>query len=125
LMAFFVMHTILSLFITFTFFISHHVTQTHYASLENERTINASWLMQQVTSTVDFHPHSKFFNFIFGGFHAHVAHHLLPGVSHVHYPALTHVIKSTLNRHGIPYHTVTFLGGIRSHLKHLKNLGRN
>jgi len=124
LIAFLVMHALLSLFITFTFFISHHVTHTHYTSLENEGSINASWLIQQITSTVDFHPHSKFFNCIFGGFHAHVAHHLLPGVSHVHYPSLTYMIRSVLKENHIPYHTVTFIGGIKSHLTHLKNLGR-
>ena len=124
LIAFVVMHALLSLLLTFTFFISHHVTHTHYTSVESGRTITASWLIQQITSTVDFHPHSKFFNCIFGGFHAHVAHHLLPGVSHVHYPALTHMIRSVLKENEISYHAVTFFGGVMSHLKHLKNLGR-
>lgn len=124
LITFLVMHATLSLFLTFTFFISHHLTQTHYASVENGGTINASWLKQQITSTADFHPHSRLFNCVFGGFHAHVAHHLLPGVSHVHYPVLTHMIKSVLEKNHIPYHAVTYVGGIRSHMKHLKNLGR-
>jgi len=124
LIAFLLMHALLSLFLTFTFFISHHITDTRYTSVESGRTIEASWLIHQITSTVDFHPHSTFFNCIFGGFNAHVAHHLLPGVSHVHYPALTHMIKSVLRENEISYHAVTFLGGVKSHLKHLKNLGR-
>jgi linoleoyl-CoA desaturase len=124
LMAFLVMHALLSLFLTFTFFISHHITHTHYASVEYGKTIRASWLTQQIASTADFHPHSTFFNCIFGGFHAHVAHHLLPGVSHVHYPELTRMIKSVLKENDISYNAVTFLGGVRLHLKHLRNLGR-
>lgn len=124
LMAFLIMHGMLSLFISFTFFISHHVTHTQYAGLEKESHIHASWLIQQITSTVDFHPYSKFFNYIFGGFHAHVAHHLFPGVSHIHYPALTLIIRPVLKENNIPYHAITFLGGVKSHLKHLKNLGQ-
>ena len=124
LLAFLLMHALLSLFITFTFFISHHVTQVHYTDLESQGKINASWLAQQLSTTVDFHPHSKLCNYLFGGFHAHVAHHLFPAVSHVHYPALTRMIRSVLNENNIPYHAVTFFGGIRSHMVHLKNMGR-
>jgi linoleoyl-CoA desaturase len=124
LIAFLVMHALLSLFLAFTFFISHHTTHTSYAPSESGGTISTSWLTQQIASTVDFHPHSRFFNCIFGGFHAHVAHHLLPGVSHVHYPALTYMIRFVLEENDIPYQAVTFFGGVKSHLKHLKNLGQ-
>jgi linoleoyl-CoA desaturase len=124
LVAFLVMHALLSLFISFTFFISHHVTHTHYVDLDKGSNIHTSWLIQQIASTVDFHPHNKYFNYIFGGFHAHVAHHLFPGVSHVHYPALTIMIRSVLKENNIPYHAITFFEGVKSHLKHLKNLGQ-
>lgn len=123
-MAFLTMHGILSLFVTFTFFISHHVTYTHYTYCDHQQNINTSWLEQQITSTVDFHPQSKFFNCVFGGFNTHVAHHLFPSVSHVHYPVLTQIIKSVLREKNIKYQAITFVGGICAHLKHLKNLGQ-
>ncbi|MCC2547645.1 fatty acid desaturase [Hymenobacter sp. BT175] len=121
---FLIMHGILSLFVTFTFFISHHVTYTHYTHCGHQQNINTSWLEQQIASTVDFHPQSKLFNCIFGGFNTHVAHHLFPSVSHVHYPVLTQIIKSVLQEKETKYHAITFAGGICAHLKHLKNLGR-
>jgi linoleoyl-CoA desaturase len=117
------MHAILSLLITFTFFISHHVTQTLYEEYDHNHLVNTSWLIQQICSTVDFHPKSKWFNYIFGGFNTHVAHHLFPAVSHVHYPALTGIITEVLQNHRIPYHAISYWGGVKSHLQHLKNMG--
>jgi linoleoyl-CoA desaturase len=38
-----------------------------------------------------------------GGLHTHVAHHLFPGICHVHYPALTRLIATTARDCGLPY----------------------
>lgn len=121
LAAFLVMHMILSLFLTLVFFISHHVEEIAYTE-PSDGIIAVSWLEQQVSATSDFHAQSKLANFFFGGFNAHLAHHLFPDVSHVHYPALTKLIVSTLNEHGIKYHSLNFFKAVRSHLALLKSL---
>jgi len=119
LFAFLLMHLINSLFLLFTFLISHHVPQTHHGDLNDQ-----SWMMQQITSSADFHAESKWAYWLFGGFNAHTAHHLFPRISHVHYPVVTKIIRENLRRHKLPYNSFTFLNGIRFHLKFLKEMGR-
>jgi linoleoyl-CoA desaturase len=120
LVTFFSMHVINSLFLLFTFLISHHVPQTHAAGHSHEQ----SWLMQQISSSADFHAESKWAYWIFGGFNAHTAHHLFPRVCHVYYPDVTKIIRENLQKHGLPYHSFSFAAGIRYHLLFLKQTGK-
>jgi linoleoyl-CoA desaturase len=107
----------------FTFFISHHVTEVDYFDTKpNEPIVQGSWVKHQIITTIDFNPNSKIANFLFGGFNLHIAHHIFPEVSHIHYPALTRIIKTTLEENNLDwYKSFTFFQGIRSHLTHLKN----
>jgi len=121
--AFLTMHLVQSLFLLFTFFITHHVEQTAYFNTDKEGYIETSWFLNQVKSSNDFYPVSRTANFIFGGFNNHVAHHLFPHIHHVHYPQLNRILYRILNDHDIKPNETTFTGGIRSHLRHLKNMG--
>jgi linoleoyl-CoA desaturase len=121
--SFLLMHLITSMALTFIFFISHHVMEIHY-QLPEKNEIRTSWVEQQINSTMDFHAESKIANFIFGGFNAHLAHHLFPDVSHIHYPTLTSLIKQTLADHNVRYNSLGFFAAIRSHLALLKSLPR-
>lgn len=122
--AFLAMHLLQSLFLLFTFFMTHHVESTAYPETDEDGFIKESWLMNQVKSSNDFYPFSRTANFIFGGFNNHVAHHLFPHIHHVHYPALNNILFSILKEHQIEPNVTTYLGGIQSHLKLLRNLGR-
>lgn len=123
LMAFLCMHMVQSLFLLFTFFMTHHVEATHYPTVNKDGTINASWLMNQVKSSNDMYPFSRVANFIFGGFNNHTAHHLFPHIHHAHYPELSKVLYKILNEYGIKPNQTTYWGGMRSHLLLLKKRG--
>jgi linoleoyl-CoA desaturase len=123
LLSFFSLHVIQSLYLAFTFLITHHVEGTAYPEPNASGKIQKSWVLNQIESSNDFYPFSKTANFIFGGFNNHIAHHLFPQVPHIYYPEISKVIYATLKEHGIdPCHT-TYLGGIRSHLRWMKTLG--
>jgi linoleoyl-CoA desaturase len=124
LLAFIVMHLLLSMVLTFIFFISHHVSETRYSSATGG-ILHTSWVEQQVAVTLDFHAESKVANFIFGGFNAHLAHHIFPDVCHIHYPVLSTLIKQTLRQHNVKYNSLSFIKAVQSHIMHLKNLPRN
>lgn len=124
--AFILMHFSLSLFMMFTFVISHHVEEVPYVVPSSVNLIDDNWVHHQITTTIDFNENSRFANFIFGGFNLHVAHHLFPEVSHVHYPALTRIIRETLLENGCAqwYKSFSFWQGCRSHLRHLRSVGQ-
>jgi linoleoyl-CoA desaturase len=73
--AFLIMHFIISFFLTFTFFISHHIQEITYVRANEETNIiENSWLSHQINTTIDFHPKSYVAHFLFGGFNTHIAH---------------------------------------------------
>jgi linoleoyl-CoA desaturase len=117
------MHLMQSLFLLFTFFMTHHVESTAYPVTDEEGYINTSWLMNQVKSSNDMHPFSGWANFILGGFNNHIAHHLFPHIHHIHYPRLNKILYGILQQHHIKPNQTTYWGGIVSHLRLLKKMG--
>lgn len=124
--AFVLMHALISVFLAFTFFISHHVMEIAYVEAgEKNDFINDAWIRHQIITTIDFNAGSTIANFIFGGFNTHIAHHVFPEISHVHYPALTRIIQNTLTKNNLDwYKSFTFWEGCVSHLKHLKTVAQ-
>ena len=120
---FLAMHLSQSLFLLFTFFMTHHVEQTEYPTTDNNGFIKTSWLMNQIKSSNDMHPFSETANFILGGFNNHIAHHLFPHFHHIYYPRLNKILYSVLLQHNIKPNQTTYLGGITSHLRLLKRMG--
>ena len=125
LAAFLLMHAVQSLFLLFTFFMTHHVEETAYFKADEEGYIPSSWFMNQVKSSNDFYPFSKAANFIFGGFNNHIAHHLFPHIHHVHYPALNRILYRILQENQVRPNETGFFTGIISHLAHLKKMSHH
>jgi linoleoyl-CoA desaturase len=125
LMGFLLMHLLQSIFLLFTFFMTHHVENTEYPTTDKEGHINTSWLMNQIRSSNDMHPFSSFANFILGGFNNHIAHHLFPHIHHIHYPRLSSILYKILLENGIEPNQTTYWGGILSHLRLLKKMSIN
>jgi linoleoyl-CoA desaturase len=124
LIGFVIMHLLQSLFLLLTFFMTHHVEGLEYPSVNNEGTIGTSWVMNQIKSSNDIYPFSRFANFLFGGFNNHIAHHLFPHLHHIHYPKVSRVLYRLLNERGIEPNQTTYWGGIKSHLRLLKKRGK-
>jgi linoleoyl-CoA desaturase len=122
LIGFLLMHLTQSLFLLFTFFITHHVESTHYPTTDAHGFINTSWLMNQIKSSNDIYPFSTWVNFILGGFNNHIAHHLFPNTHHIYYPQLNKILYAILIKKGIKPNQTTYFGGIYSHLKLLKRM---
>jgi len=124
LIGFLLMHLVQSVFLLFTFFMTHHVLETTYPATDEAGIIQTSWLMNQISSSNDMHPFSETANFILGGFNNHIAHHLFPHISHIHYPKLNKILYRTLEENGITPNQTSYIGGAISHLKLLKKLGK-
>jgi linoleoyl-CoA desaturase len=122
LTGFLLMHLTQSLFLLFTFFITHHVEETAYPTTDQKGFINTSWFMNQVKSSNDMHPFSIAANFILGGFNNHIAHHLFPHIHHIYYPKLSRILYEILNENNINPNQTTYWGGIVSHLRLLKQM---
>jgi len=122
--SFVIMRLAQSLFLLFTFFMTHHVESTAYPTTDSEGTINMSWMMNQVRSSNDMHPFSETANFLLGGFNNHIAHHLFPHVHHIHYPKLNVILYDILEKREIIPNRTSYIGGIRSHWRLLRKMSQ-
>lgn len=122
LTGFLLMHSSQSLFLLFTFFMTHHVEATEYPTTDENGYIKTSWLMNQIKSSNDMHPFSETANFILGGFNNHIAHHLFPHYHHIHYPKLNRILYDILTTNNIKPNQTTYFGGLISHLKLLRRM---
>lgn len=123
LLGFLLMHLSQSLFLLFTFFMTHHVETTEYPKADEHGYILTSWVMNQIKSSNDMHPFSQTANFILGGFNNHIAHHLFPHHHHIHYPQLNRILYKILQENNIIPNQTSYWGGIVSHLRLLRRMG--
>jgi linoleoyl-CoA desaturase len=82
------------------------------------------WAMLQVKTTVDSSPDSWLMAFITGGLNTHLVHHLFPHICHIHYRALTPVIRTVLEHANIRYHSEPAYKLLISHFRALQLMGR-
>jgi hypothetical protein len=66
--------------------------------------VTVDWAELQVKTTANFCSRSPFWNFISGGLSNQIEHHLFPSTCHVHYPAISPIVKKTCEEFGIKYH---------------------
>ncbi len=124
LLGFLVHHVVLSYFFLFTNIMNHYALGVDFPLPDDQSgRLPHSWAAHQLLTCQDFYPESKIFNFFFGGFNAHSAHHLFPHIAHIHYTAISPMIKRLAQKHGIPYHETTWFKGLKSHFQYLRQLG--
>ncbi len=102
---------------------THFAEETVFPVVDADGQIAHGWAYHALATSLDWNPESPFANAIAGGANAHAAHHLFPNISHVHYPAITRIIRDTAERHGMPYNVTTFSGMLLSHFRFLRRLG--
>jgi linoleoyl-CoA desaturase len=114
------------LIISIVFQLAHVIegTQFHVAGArgENER---QDWALHQISSTANFATSSKTLHWLLGGLNFQIEHHLFPRISHIHYPAISKIVKEACRESNIVYNEYTSMfKAVASHLALLKKLGK-
>jgi len=81
------------------------------------------WGALQARRSANFATDSPVVCCLFGGINYQVEHHLFPGVSHVWYPQLASLVKAACLRHGVPYHSTTWLEALASWCRAIHHAG--
>ena len=76
-------------------------------------------------TSVDYNANSVFLNWTLGGFNAHVLHHLLPNISHVHYLKILPIFRELAKKHGLTYMEMSYRQSLASHFRFLKGMGQH
>lgn len=124
---FFSLHIGLGFTLAIVFQLAHVVEETtfEFAPTDEVTRIENEWAIHQVKTTSDFSPDNKVISWLLGGLNYQVEHHLFPRVSHIHYPALSKIVKQQCDAFNLPYNCIPSLGAaINSHFRLIKLLGK-
>jgi len=123
---FLVTATVTGLLISIVFQLAHTVEHTTFpvANIDTNK-IENEWAIHQVNTTANFATHSRVVSWLVGGLNFQIEHHLFPKISHVHYPAVSKIVRQACADHGIRYIEYPRVRlAIASHVTFLKHLGR-
>jgi linoleoyl-CoA desaturase len=123
-LGFVTMHCVTGFIMAVIFQPNHFNEHATYPRPDEEGHISNDYIRHIFDTTSDYASANHFANWILGGLNLHVIHHMFPRVCHVHYPALTKIVKTTAEEHGLPYReTRTITGAFLAHLRWMKVLG--
>lgn len=112
------------LILSMVFQLAHTVEETAFPTPAENNDIENEWAVHQVQTTANFATDNKLVCWLVGGLNFQIEHHLFPKISHVHYPAISKIIKDVCNEFNIKY--IEFKrtrDAILSHSLHLKRMG--
>jgi linoleoyl-CoA desaturase len=117
------MHFIAGTILTVVFQLAHTLEQTSHPIPVNG-VIENDWAIHQLNTTVNFSRKNKVLSWYVGGLNFQVEHHLFPKISHVHYPAISEIVKETAQEFNIPYlENPSFFSAIKSHFSFMHRIG--
>jgi linoleoyl-CoA desaturase len=122
---FLTMLVVAGIVMTIIFQLAHVVPKCEVESNSAEL-VNKNWHIHQMLTTSDFAHQNKIISYLIGGLNYQIEHHLFPNVCHVHYPAISGIVKETAKEFDVPYHVEdTFTHAVKEHYRLLKHLGVN
>ena len=112
--------------LSIVFQLAHTVEHTHFP-LPSDATgkMEDEWAIHQIKTTANFATKNKLVSWLVGGLNFQVEHHLFPKISHVHYPAISKIIKKACQDYGITYIEYPKVRlAVASHVAFLRQMGR-
>lgn len=112
--------------LSIVFQLAHTVEHTHFPHA-NEATgkMEDEWAIHQIKTTANFATKNKIVSWLIGGLNFQVEHHLFPKISHIHYPAISKIIRKACEEYGIRYIEYRRMHlAVASHVAFLRQMGR-
>ncbi|HET9432745.1 MAG TPA: fatty acid desaturase, partial [Chitinophagaceae bacterium] len=125
LVGFLVFTTFAGFVLSIVFQLAHTVEHTAFVLPDADTgKIEEEWAIHQVKTTANFATKNKIVTWLVGGLNFQVEHHLFPKISHIHYPAISKIVKQVCQEYGIGYIEYPKVRyAIASHVSFLKRMG--
>jgi linoleoyl-CoA desaturase len=126
LIAFVGVHLIIGFTLSIVFQLAHAMESNAFPTPDTHSgTINNEWAIHEVETTANFAPHNTLLTWYVGGLNFQIEHHLFARICHVHYPAISAIVRETCHEFSLPYVSYpTFRSAIAAHYRFLKTMGR-
>lgn len=113
--------------LSIVFQLAHTVEHTEFPVPKKPgNTLDDEWAIHQLKTTANFATSNKFISWWVGGLNFQIEHHLFPKISHVHYPAISKIIKKACDEFNVPYIEYPKMRtAVVSHVNYLKSLSKN
>lgn len=120
------LHGMLGFTLAIVFQLAHVVEHTEFETTSSDpKIIESEWAVYQVRSTANFATQNKVISWLTGGLNFQIEHHLFPRISHIHYPALSKIVREVCGEYNIPYHHFpTMWSAVVSHFRFMKQMGK-
>lgn len=126
LMGFFIMHITAGTILSTIFQMAHIVEGAEQPAPNADGNIENAWAIHQLETTSNFAGRNRALSWFIGGLDYQIEHHLFPSISHVHYHALSPIVKATALEFGLPYNAkANFSHALASHVRALRTLGNS
>jgi linoleoyl-CoA desaturase len=114
------------LVLSLVFQLAHTVEHTAFpVPSEDDGRMEDEWAVHQIKTTANFATHNKLISWLVGGLNFQVEHHLFPKISHVHYPAISKIVKQACEEYNIKYIEYRRMRyAVASHVAFLKQMGQ-
>lgn len=112
--------------LSIVFQLAHTVEDTEFpvASIE-EHKLPDEFAAHQIKTTANFATKSKLVSWLVGGLNFQIEHHLFPKISHIHYPAISNIIRTVCAEYQLQYiEYPTTRKAIAAHVRFLRQMGK-
>ena len=126
LLGFLAIHIVTGITLAVVFQLAHTTPATEFpeANADSGR-LPEDWATHQVKTTADFAPNNPVVSWYLGGLNYQIEHHLFSRVCHVHYPALSEIVRQTCEEFSIRYQSFpTVRSAFMAHWRFLRDLGK-
>ncbi|MEY2587231.1 MAG: hypothetical protein RLY11_1080 [Bacteroidota bacterium] len=87
--------------------------------------IENEWAIHQIKTTANFAFSNKIITWFVGGLNYQIEHHLFPRISHIHYPAISEIVKATCERFELNYiYFPSTRAAVASHVRFMNQMGK-
>ena len=126
LIGFLIVSMVTGFVISIVFQLAHTVEHLEFPVPEVlSQKIENEWAIHQVQTTANFATKNKFLSWLVGGLNFQIEHHLFPKISHIHYPAISKIIKQTCADFNIQYVEFKKMRhAVVSHAMYLRRMGK-
>ena len=104
LLGFLAVHMVTGVTLAVVFQLAHTTPATGFPQAnEDSGELPQDWAVHQVQTTADFAPNNVLATWYLGGLNFQIEHHLFTRICHVHYPAISKIVKETCEEFSIRY----------------------
>ncbi len=127
LIGFLIMGLFAGFILSIVFQLAHtveHASFPQVADIESNL-LPEEFALHQLKTTANFATKNKLVSFLVGGLNFQIEHHLFPKVSHIHYPAISKIVKAVCMEYQLQYiEYPTMRKAIGAHVRFLRQMGR-